>query len=127
METTTKVCSKCGRELPHESFSHNPRNADGRMAVCKECLTAARNARRNKERVEKTAPIVVEESEVVKSEVHPKPTTEAVDTLSVNEAPYNTIEIPASGWLAYVPDDILYGELINRGWRGSLSKTLASA
>lgn len=124
METSTKLCSKCGRELPHESFSPNPRNADGRMATCKECMNAARNARR-----EKAVPIPpTVETATAKPDSDPdlgRP-VEVMDLSRVNNAPYNTIEIPSSGWLAYVPDDVLYGELIRRGWSGPMKKTLAA-
>lgn len=33
----TKVCKKCGRELPVENFSINRSNKDGLQAECKEC------------------------------------------------------------------------------------------
>lgn len=36
----TKVCSKCGRELPIEEFHNNPRSKDGKMCLCKECHSA---------------------------------------------------------------------------------------
>ena len=37
METTTKKCTKCGRELPIESFNKNKKNLDGYQYYCKEC------------------------------------------------------------------------------------------
>ena len=39
METDikTKVCSKCGRELPLSQFSKCARNKDGLQYMCKEC------------------------------------------------------------------------------------------
>jgi NAD-dependent SIR2 family protein deacetylase len=33
----TKVCKKCGRELPVENFSINRSNKDGLQTECKEC------------------------------------------------------------------------------------------
>lgn len=33
----TKLCKKCGRELPVENFAINRKNADGLQAECKEC------------------------------------------------------------------------------------------
>lgn len=40
-EPLTKVCKHCGRELPIEQFSLN---RNGRIGVCKECMTAKRLA-----------------------------------------------------------------------------------
>ena len=36
----TKICNKCGRELPIDSFSKNARTADGLQRHCKECASA---------------------------------------------------------------------------------------
>ncbi len=36
----TKVCKKCGRELPVDEFYKVPSNADGIDSVCKECRKA---------------------------------------------------------------------------------------
>lgn len=36
----TKVCSKCGKELPVELFSKSRRNADGLQFICKSCMSA---------------------------------------------------------------------------------------
>ena len=38
-EPLTKVCKHCGRELPIEDFS---RNRNGRIGICKECMTRKR-------------------------------------------------------------------------------------
>ena len=34
---TTKVCTKCKRELPLERFGQNPRSSDGLKVYCKDC------------------------------------------------------------------------------------------
>ena len=34
----TKICKKCGRELPIEEFYKAKNNKDGHMNVCKECF-----------------------------------------------------------------------------------------
>ena len=39
-EIKTKVCSKCGRELPIESFGKNHTCKDGRCGTCKDCKKA---------------------------------------------------------------------------------------
>lgn len=36
----TKVCKKCGRELPVENFAVNRSNKDGLQAECRECKAA---------------------------------------------------------------------------------------
>lgn len=41
----TKVCNKCGRELPIEQFSSCKRNPDGLQYYCKDCV-AVYNAKR---------------------------------------------------------------------------------
>lgn len=33
----TKVCTKCGKELPITQFSLNPKSHDGRLSICKTC------------------------------------------------------------------------------------------
>lgn len=43
METkvATKVCKKCGRELPLSEFGGNFRSKDGHLNTCRECMSAA--------------------------------------------------------------------------------------
>lgn len=36
-EVATKVCKRCGRELPVDSFGRHPKTRDGYQPVCKEC------------------------------------------------------------------------------------------
>ena len=33
----TKVCSRCGRELPRTEFPKNAQSRDGHLGVCKKC------------------------------------------------------------------------------------------
>ena len=40
MENKTKVCRKCGRELPTENFPKNHACKDGRCGTCKDCKKA---------------------------------------------------------------------------------------
>lgn len=64
----------------------------------------------------------------VEVKTEPQPQTEALSPIDVLPT---TIEIPAKGWesyvVGYIPDDLLYKELVARGWQGKMSKTLASA
>lgn len=62
----TKVCSKCGRELPTSDFYVNNRMKDGLQSYCKEChcasTTEAARKRRERKRAEaeatKNAPVI---------------------------------------------------------------------
>ena len=36
-ERNTKVCTKCGKELPLDRFGRNPRSSDGLKCYCKDC------------------------------------------------------------------------------------------
>lgn len=40
--TTTKHCTKCGRDLPTSSFCRKSNSKDGLQAWCKECQAKAR-------------------------------------------------------------------------------------
>lgn len=48
--TETKVCKKCGRELPITEFTLNKTSKDGHVEQCKDCLNAYQRERyaRNK-------------------------------------------------------------------------------
>lgn len=38
--TVTKVCKRCGRELPIEKFGKHHRSADGHQSICRDCMSA---------------------------------------------------------------------------------------
>lgn len=40
-ETKTKVCKRCGRELPLHEFGRHARTADGLQVYCRECSKQA--------------------------------------------------------------------------------------
>ena len=44
----TKVCSRCGRELPLTEFPKNAQSRDGHLGVCKECQRKRMNDYRRK-------------------------------------------------------------------------------
>lgn len=50
METqaATKVCSRCGRELPISEFYKNPQCTDGHIGQCKRCKYEVAKERRNR-------------------------------------------------------------------------------
>ncbi len=43
--TKTKVCSKCGRELPITEFALNKTSKDGHVGQCKDCINAYQRQR----------------------------------------------------------------------------------
>lgn len=59
METTTavttKVCSKCGRELPITEFYKNADCADGHIGQCKQCKYEKAKLRRARAKAQQTA------------------------------------------------------------------------
>lgn len=54
-ERKTKVCSKCGRELPVEMFSKASSNKDGLHNYCKPCSAEASRQYREKKEAERAA------------------------------------------------------------------------
>ena len=55
MENKTKVCRKCGRELPTENFPKNHACKDGVDTICKECKNAYQKEYHKKKREKKKA------------------------------------------------------------------------
>lgn len=53
----TKVCSRCGKELPVSEFSKNAKSHDGRLSVCKKCRAEAISAGFAKKKQAMTLPI----------------------------------------------------------------------
>lgn len=47
-QSATKVCSRCGRELPISEFYKSPRCADGHVGQCKRCKYEVAKERINK-------------------------------------------------------------------------------
>lgn len=60
-EIKTKVCSKCGRELPLSDFPTNNRMNDGKDHRCKECKSAYMKEWQKKNREKKKARKIEEE------------------------------------------------------------------
>lgn len=51
-ENVTKVCNKCGRELPISAFNKKTKSKDGLQDVCRECQSAYSRERVLKKKVE---------------------------------------------------------------------------
>ena len=45
----TKVCQRCGRELPLENFGRHVRTKDGYQPLCRECLREANTGKRKRQ------------------------------------------------------------------------------
>lgn len=54
-ETKTKVCSKCGREIPITEFALNKTCKDGHIGRCKDCVNAYLRERYARKKGQQTA------------------------------------------------------------------------
>ncbi len=100
---TTKVCAKCGRELPVENFGHTKNNKNGLKSYCKDCenencrkYRAKRYGSPKREQKSKTLDVPVINS-----------------LLSAPDA------VPA---LSTFKDEEIIQELRHRGWHGAITK-----
>lgn len=98
---TTKVCAKCGRELPVENFGHTKKNKNGLKSYCKDCenencrkYRAKRYGSPKREQKSKTLDVPVI------NDLLPQP-------------------VPA---ISTFTDDALIAELRHRGWHGTITK-----
>ena len=75
----TKVCAKCGRELPIENFGRHSRTKDGYQPCCKECLSEQNSGKgKRKPFTHNEAPAMPEEvRKIVEEHTAPKPRQEA--------------------------------------------------
>ena len=98
---TTKVCAKCGRELPVENFGHTKKNKNGLKSYCKDCenencrkYRAKRYGSPKREQKSKTLDVPVI------NDLLPQP-------------------VPA---LSTFKDEEIIQELRHRGWHGTITK-----
>lgn len=49
----TKICKKCGRELPIENYHIDNRMAGGYKSICKDCNSAYRKERNDAKKADK--------------------------------------------------------------------------
>lgn len=137
---TEKKCAHCGKVQPVENYHPNPKMADGLMSICKQCmkdirLETVKRKKRDGNPVEVAIAAPPTDVETAATSADYKPVVVEAPKCVEASAPVDvlptTIEIPAKGWesyvVGYIPDDLLYKELVARGWRGKMSKTLASA
>lgn len=98
---TTKVCAKCGRELPVENFGHTKKNKNGLKSYCKDCenencrkYRAKRYGSPKREQKSKTLDVPVI------NDLIPQP-------------------VPA---ISTFKDEEIIQELRHRGWHGTITK-----
>ena len=94
----TKVCKRCGREFPLESFPACKRAKDGHLSVCKECNSKARS-----------------ESRPEKRTVH----VEEVALFPASTEPAAHPEI-----MSAIADKTMVEELRKRGWEVTCKRTI---
>ena len=120
---TTKVCKKCGRELPLEQFH---KNLWGYTQVCKECKVG-KTSNKVKEIAEILKPAKaklkkdkgpVQEYKLKKAD--PKPESAPLTPEEVEKHKRDAL----LGILRTATDQQLAAELTRRGYRGHLTKTL---
>lgn len=121
---TTKVCKKCGRELPLEQFG---KNKNGYINTCKECRSKIQKEAWAKRKPQDSAPVQeykVKKIAPVRVRMEYKPQEE-------NKHPFLTpeeVEVHKQdallGILRTATDQQLAAELTRRGYRGHLTKTL---
>lgn len=98
----TKVCTRCGKEMPLESFPKNNRSKDGHLSVCKECNFIARSAARPRRLT----------AEEVKARLE-----EHISSPSTGPAAHPEI-------MSAIADKTLVEELRSRGWEVTCKRTI---
>lgn len=94
----TKVCKRCGREFPLESFPACKRAKDGHLSVCKECNSKARSDARPEKRT-----VHVEEVALFPASTEPAAHPEIMSAIA---------------------DKTLVEELRKRGWEVTCKRTV---
>jgi len=100
---TTKVCAKCGRELPVEMFGHTKKNLNGLKSYCKDCEN--------------------ENSRIYRAKKYGR-TGQAF--ASADGKKYTIVTTEENKTLVTIdlfPDDVLLESLRKRGYTGTLTKT----
>lgn len=108
----TKVCSRCGREMPLESFPTSKNAKDGHLSVCKECNSKARSAARPKrEKAQKSAKITQNEAGIAQNEAG----------IAQEELKIEPVALPC---LDGVPSQLLVDTLRERGYEVTCKRTI---
>lgn len=90
----TKVCQRCGCELPIDHFGRHARTKDGYQPLCRECLREANTGKRKRQpwktadqvEAEKTVPkVVIEKGPSIGEKVQPITPLEKFETAEIVE------------------------------------------
>lgn len=100
---TTKVCAKCGRELPVENFGHTKKNKNGLKSYCKDC----ENENCRKYRAKRYGSPKREQK------------CKTLDVPVINSLLSAPDAVPA---LSTFKDEEIIQELRHRGWHGTITK-----
>lgn len=118
----TKVCTRCGREMPLESFPKSIRSKDGYMSVCKECNSKARSEGRWGKKT-----VHVEEVASWPATPAPEQTQKPGDAIVekiLKQRAAEAEEELQQNVLKATPDKTLVEELRSRGWEVTCKRTI---
>ena len=106
----TKVCKRCGREMPLESFPTSNRSKDGHMSVCKECNSKARSEGRWGKKTAHVEEVGLWPPDDAHCPHGPQPGKKAPE--------------PSLEQLSNYPDAMLVAVLRERGWEVTCKRTI---
>lgn len=118
----TKVCSRCGREMPLESFPKSSKAKDGHLSVCKDCNFKARSEARPTKKT-----VHVEEVAVfpaTPTPEQPKKPEDAIVEKILKQRAAEAEEELQQNVLRAAPDKTLVEELRSRGWEVTCKRTI---
>ena len=122
---TTKVCKRCGRELPLEAFGKTVRSKDGYQSNCRECQAELVRQGWEKRRAEGKAHPAPMQKKKASDEVR-----ECVDRIMAKDEAKERQRVQrkaeriANPALAEFPDHDLVNELRRRGYDVTCKKTI---
>ena len=130
---TTKKCKGCGRDLPTENFGKHIRTPDGLQPLCKECMSA--RLKKGHKKGHLSAAVKKQQKSIAKALDAFQPDTPAPEAATDRELKPEAPEITVTDKpleemlveersLSPFSDEEIYDELMRRGWRGELRKTV---
>ena len=122
-----KICKKCGKTLPIESFAKNLRSKDGYMHICKECWAEVREAGKLAAKETTVKELVTVESAPVQLHTEVMETIEQSSeslgkTIAESKLQDEKIHELSLKALELFDDDSLIQALRDRGFEGEIYK-----